>query len=79
VSVEPASHALDRVVQVLNRIVPVAAAIRRGTLRFALAGAVGGAVIVYASLRDGAPEATRGWLAGVVAVALAAAVIVLAL
>ena len=29
-SVEPASHALDRVVDVLDRIVPVAAAIRRG-------------------------------------------------
>ena len=71
-SVEPASHALDRVVHVLNRIVPVAAAIRRAALRFALAGAVAGAVIVYAALRDGAPEATRGWLGAVVVVALAA-------
>ena len=70
-SVEPASHALDRVVHVLNRIVPVAAAIRRAALRFALAGAVAGAVIVYAALRDGAPEATRGWLGAVVVVALA--------
>ena len=70
-SVEPASHALDRVVDVLDRIVPVAAAIRRAALRFALAGAVAGAVIVYAALRDGAPEATRGWLGAVVVVALA--------
>ncbi|MDX6489439.1 MAG: hypothetical protein QOK13_2054 [Gaiellaceae bacterium] len=72
-SVEPAGHALDRLVDVLNRIVPVAAAIRRATLRVALVGAVAGAVIVYAALRDGAPEATRGWLAAVVVVALAAA------
>jgi hypothetical protein len=73
VSVEPAGPALDRLVDVLNRIVPVAAAIRRATLRVALVGAVAGAVIVYAALRDGAPEATRGWLAAVVVVALAAA------
>jgi hypothetical protein len=46
---------------------------RRATSRFALAGAGAGAVIVYAALRDGAPEATRGWLAAVVVVALAAA------
>ena len=72
-SVQPSSRPLDRTVDVLNRIVPVAAAIRRGTLRFALAGAVAGAVIVFAALRDGAPEATRGWLATVVVVALAAA------
>ena len=72
-SIELSTGAHDRIVDVLNRIVPVAAAIRRATLRFALAGSVAGAVIVYAALRDGAPEATRGWLAAVVVVALAAA------
>jgi alpha-beta hydrolase superfamily lysophospholipase len=73
VTVEPASPALERVVQVLNRIVPVAAAIRRATLRVALVGTVAGGVIVYAALRDGAPEATRGWLVAAVVIALAAA------
>lgn len=72
-TVAPTSRTLDRVVAVLDRIVPVAAAIRRATLRFAVAGTAAGAVIVYAALRDGAPEATRGWLAAVVVVALAAA------
>jgi hypothetical protein len=73
VSVEPASPALGRVVEVLNRIVPAAAAIRRATLRVAVVGAVAGGLIVYAALRDGAPEATRGWLAAIVVIALAAA------
>jgi hypothetical protein len=73
VSVEPASPTLERVVEVLTRIVPVAAAIRRATLRVALVGAVAGGLIVYAALRDGAPEATRGWVAAVVVIALAAA------
>jgi hypothetical protein len=73
VSVEPSSRALGRLVDVLSRIVPVAAAIRRETLRVALVGATAGAVIVYAALRDGAPEATQGWLAAVVVVALAGA------
>lgn len=72
-SVEPARPALDRVIDVLNRIVPVAGALRRATLRVVLVGAAAGAVIVYAALRDGAPEATQGWLAGVVVIALAAA------
>jgi alpha-beta hydrolase superfamily lysophospholipase len=70
---EPASLALERVVEVLSRIVPVAAAIRRATLRVALVGTVAGALIVYAALRDGAPEAARGWLATVVVIGLAAA------
>jgi hypothetical protein len=69
VTVAPASGALDRVVGVLERIVPVAAAIRRGTLRLALAGAAAGALIVYAVLRDG----DRGIAAEIVVVALAAA------
>jgi hypothetical protein len=72
VSVEPASPALERVVEVLNRIIPVAATIRRATLRVALVGAVAGGLIVYAALREGVPEATRGWLAAVVVIALAA-------
>ena len=70
---EPASLALERVVEVLSRIVPVAAAIRRATLRVTLVGTVAGALIVYAALRDGAPEAARGWLATVVVIGLAAA------
>lgn len=72
-SVEPAGGVLDRAVDVLSRIVPVAAAIRLGTLRIALAGVAAAAVIVYAALRDGAPKATQGWVAAVVLVALAAA------
>jgi hypothetical protein len=74
VSVEPASPALERVVEVLSRIVPVAAAVRRAALRVAVVGTVAGGLIVYAALRDGAPsEATGGWLAVVVVVALVAA------
>ena len=72
-SVEPASPALERVVEVLKRIVPVAAAIRRVTFRVAVVGMVAGALIVYAALRDGAPEDTRGWLTAVAVIALAAA------
>lgn len=72
-SVEPSSPALERVVEVLSRVVPVAAAIRRATFRMAVVGAVAAAVIVYAALRDGAPEATRSWLAALVVIALAAA------
>jgi hypothetical protein len=73
VSVTPASRALGRVVDVLGRIVPVAAAIRRGTARLALVGAAAGAVIVYWAVRDGAPELTQGLVARVIVVALAAA------
>ncbi|MDQ5819945.1 MAG: hypothetical protein M3540_00695 [Actinomycetota bacterium] len=72
-SVEPATRTLDRIVDVLSRIVPVAAAIRRATARLTLAGAAAGAVIVYAAVREGAPEATQGWVAAAVVVALAAA------
>ena len=73
-SIEPASPALERVVEVLSRIVPVAAAIRRATLRVAIVGTVAGGLIVYAALRDGTPpEATRRWLAAVVVITLAAA------
>jgi hypothetical protein len=73
VSVEPATRALDRVVDVLSRIVPVAAAIRRATARLTLLGAVAAAVLVYAAMRDGAPEATEDWVAAAIVVALAAA------
>jgi hypothetical protein len=69
VTIAPASAALDRVVGVLERIVPVAAAIRRGTLRLAAAAAAAGALIVYAVLHDG----TQGIVAEVVVAVLAAA------
>ena len=71
-SVEPASRALDRVVDVLGRIVPAAAAIRRAAGRLALLGAAAGAVLVYAALRDGVPEATQDRVATVIVVALTA-------
>lgn len=72
-TIAPAGGALDRVVGVLERVVPVAAAIRRGTLRMALAGAAAGAVIVYAVLRDGLPDPTDRIVGTIVVIALAAA------
>jgi hypothetical protein len=58
---------------VLGRIAPLAASLRRGTLKLALAGATAAAVILYFLFRDGLPDGASGAVLTVLGAALVVA------
>jgi hypothetical protein len=77
VSVAPSDATLDRVVDVLGRIVPVAAAIRRGAAEGALTEAYVAVIVTSLLLRDGVPSGERLVLTIAAIVVLAAPPVVL--
>jgi hypothetical protein len=72
VVVQAGSASIERLLRVLDRIVPPAAAAARGARRYALVAAGAAAVIAIFLFRDGPPDSGGKWLATFVVLALAA-------